>query len=343
MPRELLAIAPRKPVLREYRDPPLRPDELRIRSEFSAPKHGTELAFYRGTAPFMSAAFHEPSRTFVPSAEPQAKFPIPLGNMSVGVVTEVGENVTRFREGDRVYGHLPIRETHTVRESQVDPLPEGVSPEQIVCLDPADFALAAVRDAGVRLGDKVAVFGMGAIGLMAAQMARLAGAAQVIVVDPLEIRRQAALRHGAEEALDPTELDVGVEIKKMTGGRGVDVSIEASGNYAALHQAIRCTGFGGTVGALAFYQGEALGLRLGEEFHMNRLNLVSTRACSDPNRDHPRWDEGRILATCIRLMQEGKLRVEGLIEPVVTFERCAEAYRWIDEHPEGTIKMGVVY
>ena len=342
MPRELVATAPRTPVLREYEEPPLAAEQIRIRSQFSAPKHGTEVAFYRGTAAFINAIFDPQTKTFIQSAQAAATFPMPLGNMTVGVVTQLGEKVTRFKVGERVYGHLPIRETHTVSEGQVHAMPEGMTPEQIVYLDPGEFALAAVRDGNIRLGDKVAVFGVGAIGLMAAQMARLSGAVQVMVVDPLPIRREGALRHGADAALDPSQLDAGLEIKKMTAG-GVDISIETSGNYSALHQAIRCTAFGGLVVALAFYQGEGLGLRLGEEWHMNRLTMVSSRACSDPNREHPRWDEGRISDTCLRLLREKRLRVDGLIEPVVPFARCAEAYRWIDEDPGRTIKMGVVY
>ena len=128
----------------------------------------------------MARRFHPEYRIFVP-AEGEAVTPFPrrLGNMAVGTVTEVGGAVTRFKVGDRVYGHLPIRETHTVpedgprksmasdrREQGLHLVPPELSPEQVVLLDPAHFALAAMRGAKVRVGERVAVFGLGAIGLL---------------------------------------------------------------------------------------------------------------------------------------------------------------------------------
>ena len=95
---------------------------------------------------------------------------LPLGNMAIGVVTEVGAAVTEFRVGDRVFGHLPIRETHTVEAGRVDLLPAGLTPQAAVCLDPLVMALP-MREGNVQLGDRVAVFGLGAIGQMAVQLA----------------------------------------------------------------------------------------------------------------------------------------------------------------------------
>ena len=86
-----------------------------------------------------------------------------------------------------------------------------------LCLDPAQFALGGIRDGHVRLGDRVAVFGLGAIGAIAAQMAKAAGAAYVAVIDPIEKRRHAALEAGADAAFDPLREDVGLELKKATG------------------------------------------------------------------------------------------------------------------------------
>jgi threonine dehydrogenase-like Zn-dependent dehydrogenase len=342
MPRELVAVAPCQPVVREYEDPPLTGTQVRVQTEFAAPKHGTELTLCRADSPFSRGEWREDLALFIPKAAPEPPhFPLHLGNMAVGVVTEVGPDATRWGVGDRVFGHLPIRETQTVEEGRLHSVPDGMGPEAIVYLDPAEFALGAVRDANIRLGDTVAIFGMGAIGLMAAQMARLSGAEWVAVIDPLPLRREAALEHGATVAYDPFQLDVALEIKTTLPRPGVDVAIEASGAYQALHEAIRCTHFGGRVVPLAFYCGEAAGLRLGEEWHMNRVDMISTRACSDPNRDHPMWDDRRLIETALRLLRDGKLSAEGLVTPIVSIDEAADAYRDIDEHPERSIKMGV--
>ena len=118
--------------------------------------------------------------------------------MCVGEVTEIGADVTEFEVGDRVFRHSSFREENVWTAAGVRKLPDGVPWQAAVCLDPTDFALGAVRDGHIRIGDAVAVFGLGGIGLMALQLAKLAGAHPVIGVDPLELRRNVALECGAD-------------------------------------------------------------------------------------------------------------------------------------------------
>jgi len=367
MPRELIALEPRKPVLREYEEPELRLRQIRIRSEFASPKHGTEMVGYRDE-PSARRAYDPEWGCMVPNPADESPSNFPLGNMAVGVITEVGPEVTRFGVGDRVFGHLPVRETHTVNEGAVDPLPDDLDAEAGVCLDPAVMALA-IRDASIRLGDQVAVFGLGAIGLMAVQLARIGGADRVIGVDPIEVRRSVAEALGAEKVLDPLADggDAGMAIKRISGAphpeveppdgarvlggyweaptqfgqRGVDVAIEASGSIAALHHAIRATRFGGTICMISYYGGDASGLRLGDEFHVNRQQLVSARVESLPLRDGPAWTLERLVEVALGWLTSGRLRTEGVVTPVVPFEESVEAYREIDEHPERSIKLGI--
>jgi threonine dehydrogenase-like Zn-dependent dehydrogenase len=366
MPRELVATAPQTPVLRAYDDPPLGPTDIRIRTELASPKHGTELVGYRNDP--VASRPYDPEWGAVmprPPEEALASFPRRLGNMAVGTVTEIGSEATRFAVGDRVFGHFPIRETQTVDQTRADPLPSGLSAEAVLCLDPVVMALA-MRDAGIKLGDRVAVFGLGAIGLIAVQLARLAGAAEVVAIDPLANRRDLALALGADVAIDPAG-DAGLAIRRLTrvdkppvasgpprriaGGYieastqrsqlGVDVAIEASGSTAALQQAIRATRFGGTVCMISFYGRDAAGLLLGEEFHINELTLVSARAESLPMRDAPAWTLERMVHLALDWLGEGRIRTDGIISPIVPFEESAEAYRMIDEHPERSIKLGI--
>ena len=369
MPRELIALEPRKPVLREYEEPELRLRQIRIRTEFASPKHGMEMVGYRNE-PSARRSYDPEWGCMIPRPADDGPRNFQLGNMAVGVITEVGPDVTRFRVGDRVFGHLSIRETHTVDEEAVDPLPEGLHAEAVVCLDPAVMALA-IRDASIRLGDQVAVFGLGAIGLMAVQMARIAGADRVIGVDPIEARRDVARALGADTALDPLADggDAGMAIRRISGAarseveppdgarvlggywevptqfgqRGVDVAIEASGSIPALHHAIRATRFGGTICMISYYGGDAAGLRLGDEFHVNRQELVSARVESLPLRDAPAWTLERLVEVALGWLTTGRLRTEGIVTPVVPFEDSVEAYREIDEYPERSIKLGVSF
>lgn len=345
MPRELVAVAPREPAYREYEDGPVPTGYVRLRSEFSAAKHGTELSLYRGVSPFADRVWDAKRQLFLPGEHGGGilGFPMALGNMTVGQIIELGEGAGRWRVGDRVFGWFGFRETHTVPENALYALPTELTPEEVVCWDPAEFALSAVRDALIRLGDTVVVFGMGAIGLLALQMARLSGAVWVAAVEPIEKRRGLAADYGADVAYDPRDIDVALAVRRDLGREGVDVTIEASGSYVALHEALRSCAFGGRCVPLAFYHGEARGLRLGEEWHMNRLDMISTRACSDPNREHPRWDDGRIRDTAFALIRQRRVKVTGIVDPVVDFEHALEAYRMIDERPEESVKLGVRY
>ncbi len=237
MPRELIVPAPEQLAFNHYESPASQPGELRVKSLFAAAKHGTEMSLYKGYAG-PRGRFDGDYKVFA-NDQGTISYPAPLGNMTVGEVVETGPEVTRFSKGDQVFRHSFFREEHIWTEDRVRPLPEGVPWQAAVCLDPADFALGAVRDGHVRIGDAVAVFGMGAIGLMALQLARLAGAQPVVAVEPLELRRQVALECGADLILDPTRCDAGLEIKKATDKRGADVCIEYSGHHQALQAALR--------------------------------------------------------------------------------------------------------
>ncbi len=342
MPRELIAIAPRTPVLREYEEPSLNPGEVRLRSIFSAPKHGSELRGYRAETKDHISPFEWERRMHIGEGG-TPKFPIRLGNMTVGEVIEIGEGATCFQVGDRVFGHLPIRETHTVHEERLEAVPDRMSPEAIVYSDPAGVALSPVRDSKIGLGDRVAVFGLGAIGQMAVQIARLQGARWIAATDPILVRRELAKRHGADIVIDPTTEDAGLVIKDLTDKIGVDVSLETSGIYAALNDALRATGYMGTIVSSAYYTGDARALSLEGEWHRNRLTMISTRDVSQPIPGHPLWDTHRLHTEAFALLREERLSVESLVYPIVPFSESATAYRDIDEAPEKSIKLGVVY
>jgi len=347
MPRELVAVAPGQPVLKEYDEPPLGPNKIRLKSCFSAEKHGTTLSIYRGLSPFSEKTYDPKLSIFVPKGTAEGwtvSFPMRLGNMTVGVVTEVGPQTQKLKVGDRVYGYLPIRETHTISEQAVSLAPLELSDEELVCIDPATVALLAIREGRVKLGDSVAIFGLGAIGLLAVQMARLSGASDIIGIEPIEKRRKLAEEYGADLLFNPFNCDVGLEIRKVTGDKGTDVSIETSGSYKALHEAIRGTGYGGVIVPVSWYHGEAKGLNLGEEWHFNRQIMVSgARVESEPYRDYPLWDRKRVYQTVLKLFKKKVLTCKGMLSPIVRFEEVAEAYRMLDEKPEETIKLGVTY
>jgi threonine dehydrogenase-like Zn-dependent dehydrogenase len=340
MDRELICTAPHELEYREYTSPPLVAGQVRIRAEFGAAKHGTEMSWFKG---YGNARGGYDSAAGVFTRVPASPYPSAVGNMVVGTVTEVGPGVTKLAAGDRALAYSGFRTTATAHERECWKLPEGLAWQSAVCIDPADFALGAVRDGHVRLGDAAAVFGLGAIGLMVVQALKLAGAAPIVAVDPIEARRQIALQLGAHVALDPYQCDAGLEIRKATGGRGADVVIEYSGARMAMQDALRGVAFGGTVVSGAYPPPHDEGLDLGAEAHINIPNIVFSRACSEPNRDYPRWDNSRIYAVCFELITSGRLGGEKIVWPVVSFDQLKDTYLRIADDPASVMKVGVRY
>jgi threonine dehydrogenase-like Zn-dependent dehydrogenase len=134
-------------------------------------------------------------------------------------------------------------------------VPAALTDEEVLmCPDIMSTGFAAAERGGVRLGDTVAVFAEGPIGLCATAGARLAGASLVIGVDSVPQRLEFAKRMGADVVLDYKQQDVVAEIKRLTGG-GVDVAIEALGQQATFENALRAIRPGGTLSSLGVYSG----------------------------------------------------------------------------------------
>ncbi|MGI6375031.1 MAG: zinc-binding dehydrogenase [Anaerolineae bacterium] len=339
MPQRLVCTAPGQLAWQEVELPPVGPTQVRIRAQHAAAKHGTEMAFYKGYA-VARGRYNSALQLFEPVADPAALYPFAVGNMIVGTVEAAGPSVSRLAVGDRVCVYSGFADVVVREERHCWPLPADMPWQTAVCLDPAEFALGAVRDGHVRLGDNVALFGLGAIGLVVLQLLELAGARQIIAFDPLPTRRELALELGATAALDPTACDAGLELKKVTGGRGVDVAIEYSGALAAFQAALRGVAYGGNIVMGAFPPAYGAGLDLGGEAHHNVPNLIFTRACSVPNRDHPRWDEPRLFDTSWALLTAGKLTGVPIVQPIVPFGTLLDEYPQIATSPQTHIKLG---
>jgi len=346
MPRRLAITGPHRVEVIHYEDRPLKDHEVLVKTEIASGKHGTTVAGFEG-ANFAGQRFESDMRLFVEapaSAAGRRGEPGGTGTAGVGVVQAVGSGVTRWAVGDRVFGHMDVRETNICHEDALWPLGE-LDANLALCTEPAYVAFHAVRESQVRFGDKVAVVGLGAIGLLAVSILSHAGAEQIFAVDPLPNRREWAQRNGAAHVLDPTAGDAALQIHELSGGPGVDVAIEVSGSYAALQTAIRSTRITGTVCSAGFYQGESRGLWLGREWHHNRLTVVVPHGCGwgHPPRDYPRWDERRAYEAIISLMRQGKLAAPGLIAPVVTIDEGPGVFRLIEEEPQKVTKFAVAF
>jgi alcohol dehydrogenase len=137
------------------------------------------------------------------------------------------------------------------------PIPRGLSDEEVVlCPDIFSTGLAGAERGNIRVGDSVAVFAQGPIGLCATLGSKLKGASLIIAVDAMRSRLDIARRFGASVTLASTDGDPVPEIKRLTDGRGVDVAIEALGQQETFENALRSVRPGGTLSSLGVYSGK---------------------------------------------------------------------------------------
>ena len=193
-----------------------------------------------------------------------------MGHEYSGVVSSVGQSVTRWAVGDRVVGGggepppggtaSPLRRERTnyrldsasapvtrvrayaekvlMEEWEPVPVPEGVSDEAAAMCEPCAVTVHAVRLSQLKIGDSVVVLGAGPIGLLCMQVARAAGASKVIVSEPAPARAEAARRLGADAVINPLEEDAEARVVELTGGTGPDVVFECAAAKGTLDQAL---------------------------------------------------------------------------------------------------------
>ena len=139
-------------------------------------------------------------------------------------------------------------------EANLAPVPDGLTDEQVLmCPDIMSTGFAGAEAANIKIGDVVAIFAQGPIGLCATAGAKLRGASTIIAVDGVNQRLQIARQMGADITLNFNEVDVVEEILKLTGGRGVDSAIEALGLQSTFTNALRVLKPGGTLSSLGVY------------------------------------------------------------------------------------------
>lgn len=321
--------------------PVLGSGEVRVRNEYGTEKHGTMKAIVKGYGDARGQWDVDLGLYFGTGVG--WSYPLPLGNMNLGVITEVGGGVTQVQVGDRVAYSGPFQVESVSSESDCFLVPEGLLWKSAFLQDPGEFAMGAIRDGNVRVGDHVAVFSLGALGLTTVQMAKAAGAGCVIGIDPLASRRDAALRCGADFVLGEDPEDLGWQIRKVGRREGIDVVIDFSGAAAVMQSAFRALAPLGTLVLGAYPDATQAYIDFGRESHHNQLNIVFTRACSHPLRDHPRWDWHRIRKATWRMITSGLLDGGPIVDDPIPFESVLEGYSKVVENPQNSIKLSVKY
>ena len=216
--------APKTMRVDEAPDFPLGENDLRVQTLYSGMSHGTEMNVYRNLVPQFSKINDPKTRLLLPAEGQQAwTYPVRscdpgmwgLGYSNVGKVIEKGAKVAGFEIGDIVYSSSP-HQTQVVKDaSEFIKVPKDLDPKYVIFFFNLMTTYNAILDARIKLGDVVVVSGLGLLGQLCAQMAKMSGAAKVYGIDTYSHRRQAAEENGCDETFDPLSgQDIALEIRK---------------------------------------------------------------------------------------------------------------------------------
>lgn len=304
--------------------------EVVVRNEATIISAGTELA-----------GLH--------NIEGRTTYPARSGYGSIGVVEAVGPAVTDVKPGDRVFyagKHASVNRFVHGQDHQwgiLYPCPKGIDAVEATFGCMAEIAMTAPNITELDLGDTVAVFGLGLVGNLAAQLYQLRGA-RVIGVDPVKSRCDLARRVGIATVIDAPAAQQLEAIRAATGGRGADVTVDAAGHSAVAAQAVHATAVMGQVVLLgsprAPYQADLTPVM--SAIHTQCLTVRGAHMWQFPafavrgaKRTVP-W----AYATCFDLIASGRLKVRELASHVVAPEQAPQAYHGL--HHEKEVWTGAV-
>jgi predicted dehydrogenase len=281
--------------------------------------------------------------------------PAALGYSCAGVVIEIGEGVTGFAVGDRVacagQNYASHAEVVFVPQNLCVKVPAAVSFDDAAYVTVGAIALQGVRQADPKLGDVVAVIGLGLVGQLTVQLLRANGC-RVLAADP-DAEKQALARDlGAEQAVAPEAL--ADSAAAATEGHGVDAvliaaSTKESGPVELAGAIARKTGRNVVVGAVGMtlprepYYLKELELRLSTSYGPGRYDPEYEEKGRDYPYGYVRWTERRNMAAFIQLLAEGRMNVGALTRFRVPIARAEEAYARIMDASESPLGVLLTY
>lgn len=340
-------LGPRRADIIEVETPRAKQNMVLAKSLYCSISAGTEMGFYRGTAPQFNSTTDRYG-IFVEKKD-AIRYPMTandpgvwwMGYANVSKVEETGPEVTTLKKGDIVFVSAGHQDHQYRPEQSFCKIPRGTNPEHAALLSLVQIAFNGILDAGIRLMDTVVVFGMGTLGQLLVQMAKKNGAL-VVAVDGQDNRLALAHAGGADCVLDfRKEKNVAGKVYEFTEGRGADIVIEVSGNVNALPEAVRCAAYNGKVTVLSFYQDNASTLALGREFHHKRTLIQSSQIGGISPAISNTWNTERRMKTALKLV--GELNLQPLISHTVDFTELPKMLEVIDKNPSACNAVLVKY
>jgi len=211
-------------------------------------------------------------------------------------------------------------------------IPDDLRDEQVVLLaDIASTGISAAESADLQIGDTVAIFAQGPIGLCATAGAKLKGASLIIAVESDPVRAQMAKRMGADVVLNFENTDVISEIKRLTDGKGVDVAVEALGTQGTFENALRALRAGGTLSSLGVYSGKLSVPLEPIDAGLSEHKIVTTLCPGGKER----------MRRLMELVRHGRLDLTPLLTHTFSLDQITVAYKLFGERRDGVIKVAI--
>lgn len=311
------------------------PGEALVQSLFSAISPGTELLIYRSQFPPDMAM-----DTSIAALSGSFAYPFQYGYSMVGKVIATGAEVEPGWLDRLVFAFQPHENFFVTPVKALIPLPAGIDPQQAIFLSNMETAVSFTMDAAPLIGEQVAIFGQGIVGLLTTALLALFPLAGLLTFDRYPLRRQASLDAGAHWSLDPDSPDVMQVANRLLPG-GADLVGELSGAPQALNQALALTRFSGRLLVGSWYGRKPVTLDLGGSFHRSRIRVLSSQVSTLAPELTGRWDKTRRFAVTWEMIR--RLRPTRWITHRFPFVQAAKAYQLIDEQPEDTIQVILDY
>jgi 2-desacetyl-2-hydroxyethyl bacteriochlorophyllide A dehydrogenase len=256
------------------------------------------------------------------------KYPYGPGYSAVGEVIDVGKDVKNVKKGDKVwissmhqtYAVIPYLEHNCLILNEDDPFMD------ITFLALGKVALHGVRRLGIQINESVAVFGLGVVGQLSVQIAKLAGAFPVIGIDLLNNRCKIAMKCGADFVINVGEKDLITEINKITHNDGIRVIIECSGSSSVIPSALKIASYGGRIAIVGGIHRDFM-IDLYTDFQTKELSLIGARQVTLYSKTpFDYWNLVENCKTILNMIRTKKLNIKPLITKVVKFKDVLSLY-----------------
>ncbi len=301
----------------EFDPSTLKPDEVLLKSEYSAVSAGTERAWL----------LQMPNAT--------CAFPYFPGYSAAGRVEIAGSEVKNLKVGDRVLIVCGGHRSHTIKKASSV---VKIDDDSIDLLDAsfariASFAFLGVRKLRLELGESTMIAGQGLLGAFAVQIARLVGGLPVFASDLDPKRRELALKLGADRVFSPADKDYIQQVLEATDGKGVRAVVEVTGSAMALKQALEYVARMGRITLLGCTRISDVPIDFYKYVHRRGISLIGSHTDTRPSvESRPgMWTEPDDYRTFLKLVSLGRMQVRPLISEVVSPTKAGEVYRILAE------------